>query len=802
MTTPPSALRGIRVLDLATPAAEIAGRVFADLGAEVIKIEPPGGCASRRTPPFEQGKEGDPEGSLYWRAFGLGKKSVVLELERAEDRARFLALVRGADVLIESFTPGTLEALGLGYDTLRRENEALLHVSITPFGQRGPDARSPASDLTLAAAGGLLNMQGDRDRPPVPVGWPETSHHGAVQAAADAILALWERRRTGLGQHLDSSMQAAVVWTLLFATGHATLYGEDIAGWGEKRNEPAPQLLPGVVIPNMARCKDGFVAMTLVLGEVGARSFGSLMRFAAEHDGVDADLAERDWSTWLQQLGGGKLAPADLARGFTQLVAFLGTRTKAELHERSVKDRWLIAPALSAADLLADRQLEARDYWVRVGDTLHPGAFAKLSKTPIRIETPAPRLGADQALANGPARRPHVSAGPRRARTSLLDGLKVADFSWVGAGPLVSKDLANYGATVVHVESDKKVDPLRYVPPWKDRIPNPANGHTPANFNQSKLGLALDLAHPSARAVAHRLVDWADVVIESFTPGTAERMGIDWATLSVRKPGLVMLSSCMRGQTGPERRYTAFGLQGAALAGFVAVTGWHDRLPSGPWGAYTDFIAPRYSIAALAAALHHRDETGEGQYIDLAQVEAAIHFLEPMLLDYAVNGRIAGLAGHASERARPNGVYPAGEHERYVAVSVETDAQWQALRALVPGLASRDDDRPLAAWLRSQEPFASAERMRDAGVPAYVVLRAPDLQRDPQLVHRGFFVPLDHTRVGRALYDGPVTLFSETPAVLRNAGPAVGHDTFDVMTRILGYPEEETAELAAAGVLS
>jgi crotonobetainyl-CoA:carnitine CoA-transferase CaiB-like acyl-CoA transferase len=795
----PRALDGIRVLDLATPAAESAGRVFADLGAEVIKIEPPGGCESRRTPPFAHGKEGDPEGSLYWRAYGLGKKSVVLDLELEGDRARFLELARSADVLIESFTPGTLDALGLGYEALRKENPALLYVSVTPFGQSGPEAASPASDLTLAAAGGLLNMQGDRDRPPVPIGWPEASHHGAVQAAADAILALSWRRRSGLGQRLDSSMQAAVVWTLLFATGHSTLYGEDTPGWGEKRSEPAPQLLPGLVIPNMARCKDGFVAMTLVLGEVGARSFGSLMRFAAENGALEPDIAARDWSTWLQQLGGGKLAPPDIVRAFDQLVAFLGTRTKADLHERSVKERWLIAPAFSAADLFADRQLEARDYFVRVGDTLHPGAFAKLSKTPIRLEAPAPRLGADQALLAGAAHRPQLPAGSNGARGSLLDGLKVADFSWVGAGPLVSKDLANLGATVVHVESDKKVDPLRYVPPWKGRIPNPATGHTPANFNQSKLGLALDLAHPEARAVAHRLADWADVVIESFTPGTAEKLGIDWATLSARKPGLVMLSSCMRGQTGPERRYTAFGLQGAALAGFVGVTGWPDRMPSGPWGAYTDFIAPRYSLAALGAALYHRDQTGEGQYIDLAQVEAAIQFVAPMLLDYGVNGRSAGLAGHTSARAQPNGVFPAAGHERYVAVSVETEAQWQALRAVVPGLASRED-APLAAWLRTQEAFACAGAR--GRVPAYVVLRAPDLHADPQLAHRSFFVPLDHPRVGPALYDGPVTLFSETPAVLRNSGPAVGHDTFDVMTRILGYGEEQVAELAAAGLLS
>jgi crotonobetainyl-CoA:carnitine CoA-transferase CaiB-like acyl-CoA transferase len=362
----------------------------------------------------------------------------------------------------------------------------------------------------------------------------------------------------------------------------------------------------------------------------------------------------------MQQLGAGKLAPADLARALAQLVAFLGTRTKAEIQERAVREAWLIGPAWTAADLHADRQLEARDDWVRVGDTLHPGAFAKLSGTPIRLDAPAPRLGADQAEATAAPRLPNLPSESRVKRDGgLLTGLKIADFSWVGAGPLVSKDFANHGATVVLVESDKFVDPLRMVPPWKDRAPNPATGHTPANFNQSKLGLALDLKQEKGREVALRLVDWADVVIESFTPGTAGKLGLDWESLSKRKPGLVMLSSCLRGQTGPESSYTGVGLQGAGLAGFCAVTGWPDRLPSGPWGAYTDFIAPRYSIAALGAALLHRERTGEGQYIDLSQVEAAIHFLEPMILDYTVNGRIAGLAGMNSERACPHGIFRA-----------------------------------------------------------------------------------------------------------------------------------------------
>jgi benzylsuccinate CoA-transferase BbsF subunit len=277
-----------------------------------------------------------------------------------------------------------------------------------------------------------------------------------------------------------------------------------------------------------------------------------------------------------------------------------------------------------------------------------------------------------------------------------------------------------------------------------------------------------------------------------------------------------MLSSCMRGQTGPEAAYTGFGLQGAGLAGFVAVTGWPDRLPSGPWGAYTDFIAPRFSLAALAAALHHRDRSGEGQYIDVSQIEAAMHFLEPMLLDYTVNGRVAGLRGLESDRACPHGVFAAQGVQRYVAIAVEGPEQWRALQGRVPALAAESGCDPLAvrlarkaeleaklaAWCADRDPFALAKELRDAGVPASVVLRGTDLHRDPQLAHRGFFVELDHPRIGKALYDGAVTRFSRTPSRPTRAGPSIGQDTFEVLSQVLGYSEEEIAELAAAEVLS
>lgn len=817
--TPGGALAGIRVIDLATPLAEAAGRVLADLGAEVIKIEPPAGCASRFTAPFVDGQAGDPDGSLYWRSYGMGKRSVVLDIEQSADRERLRELVRGADILIESEVPGALADKGLDYETLHALNPSLLYVSVTPFGQAGPEATSPACDLTLSAAGGLLNLQGDGDRPPLPVGHPEASHHGAVQAAADAILALYARNRDGCGQHLDVSCQAALVWTLLFADGYPVLTGANQPGSGEERAE-VRELLPGVVVPDRARCKDGFVVMTLVLGDVGARSFGSMMEWAKEHDALEADIAEHDWTQMIPLLMQGKLAPPDMQRGFDQFIAFLGTQTKAEVQQGATEGRWLLGPVWTTADLLGDPQLAARDYWVDVDATTHPGPFAKLSRTPIRYRRAAPKLGQDQELVTrGEERTPavpaRVSTEPRR---QIFEGLKVADFAWVAALPLASKDLANLGATVIKIESEKFVDPLRMLPPWKDSVPDVSGSYCTANYNQSKLGLGLDLSSPEGREAALRIVDWADVVTESFTTGSAAKLGLDWESLRKRKPGLIMISSCMRGQTGPEAAYTGFGLQGAGLAGFVSMTGWPDRIPSGPWGAYTDFIAPRCSLAALGAALHHRDRTGEGQYIDFSQIEAAMQFIAPAVLDYTVNGRICERPGLDSQRACPHGVFATEGKERYVAIACENAAQWRALCGQIPGmkafatpeleeLSSRiarkvEIELPLAAACREREPFALAKSLRQAGVPAYVVMRATDLHEDPQLLARDFFVDLDHPHIGRARFCGAVTAFSGTPSAPTHAGPTIGQHSFDVLTQVLGYSDEEAAELAMSGALT
>ena len=274
----------------------------------------------------------------------------------------------------------------------------------------------------------------------------------------------------------------------------------------------------------------------------------------------------------------------------------------------------------------------------------------------------------------------HGSGSRKRA----FEGLKVADFAWIGVGPIVSKALADHGATVVHVESAGRPDLLRTIPPFKDNIADLNHAQFMANFNSSKLGLNVDLNTPGGREIAKRLIDWSDLVTESFTAGAFERLGFGYDELSKDRPELLMFSTCLRGQSGPQRTYGGYGGQGAALAGIYGVTGWPDRPPCGPWGAYTDFVAPRYGVAALASAIRHRDRTGEGQHIDLSQVEAAIHFIEPLMLDYTVNGHVAPPAGHESLYASPYGVYHTAGLEEYVVLSCETAEHWRGLRSVAP----------------------------------------------------------------------------------------------------------------------
>ena len=770
-------LDGIRVIDATTRWGELAGKVLAELGAEVYKIEPPEGCESRRLGPF------DGDESLYWACAGAGKKSVV-----ADDATPFLA---DADVLIESGRRGDLS----------RDFPALIHVSVTPFGTTGPLADAPAAELTVEAAGGLTGLQGDPDRPPVPMGaMPQAAFHAGVQAAADIVVALYERGQSGSGQHLDVSAQACVVWTLMNATGYPPSTGRNPPGTSEFRGQPPPSAAPQRIrLPGIVRCRDGLIQVRFQMRHIGERTFDALLRWV-ESSGVEVpdNVRGMDLGSWLSLLRAGELDLEAAQTAADLIEELLTTKTLQEVQLHSAQHGLTLAAIHTIPDLLRDPQLADRDFWLasakphqtasRVPGRVHAGPFARLSRTPLSLNRSAPALGS----AAPPSRRPPKVE--TRSVEAPFAGLKVADFSWVGVGPMIGKALADHGATVVRIESENRVDLLRTAPPFKDDQPGRDRSQFMANFNTSKLGMTIDLKNPEGPQLARRMADWADVVLESYSPGTMARFGLDWDTLSADRDDLVMLSTSMRGQTGRERGYSGFGGQGTCIAGLFDLVGWPDRPPSGPWGAYTDFISPRFGVCALVAALMHRRRTGLGQYIDLAQVECGIRFIEPLILDYSATGRLAERLGQGSPSLDPHGVFPCAGEQRYVAVGVETAVERRSLAALLDG-------RELADWCSGRDAFDAAAELRRVGVPAYVVMRPSDLYDDPQLAHRGFFETLDHPVMGPTPYDGPATIYSRTPQRLRSPAPCLGQHNDDVLRDCLGMETDEIERLRGVGAL-
>jgi len=400
---------------------------------------------------------------------------------------------------------------------------------------------------------------------------------------------------------------------------------------------------------------------------------------------------------------------------------------------------------------------------------------------------------------------------------AALADVKVVDLMWAIAGPAATRVLADYGATVVRIESTTRTDICRTVAPFRDMPPGPESAVLFHNVNTGKHMMTLDLASAEGREVFLDLVRWADVVTEAYTAGTMRALGLDYDTLRAVNPGIIMLSTCLMGQTGPLASFAGFGNLSASITGFGHLCGWPDRAPAGPFGAYTDYVAPRFSLATILAALDHRRRTGEGQYIDLAQGEASIHFLAPAMLDYTVNGRVQGPTGNDDSEAAPHGVYPAAGSDRWLALAVRDDAQFAALAGVIghadlardprfATAAARREHRAaldalIADWTRQHDVHAAERVLQDAGVAAAVCANSADMAADPQLVHREHFRELAHPTYGTTPVEGSRFRLSRTPAVVAGAAPTLGRDNQDVLTTILGYDEDRITDLVIAGAL-
>src|SRR5271157_2718993 len=548
-------LQSVRVLDLTDEPGFLAGKILGDLGADVVKVEPPGGDRARRSGPFGGGAA-SPERSLLWAAYNTSKRGIVLDLASDAGRAEFIKLAEAADVLLETASPGALDAVGLGAKVLRRRNPRLVYCAITPFGQTGPRARFRGSDLVVVAMGGNAAMTGDPDRPPLRCTFPTSHYHACAEGALAVMMALWNRERTGQGAFVDVSMQECQLGTLLSAVGQYALNGR-LPRRAGARTGRTREIWPA---------KDGFVSFGLRGGPARAANLASTVECMAECGMAPEWLRAMDWARY----DPGSLSDLELARLEQVFGAFFRTKTMRELYAEALRRRILLAPCNDARELLDHPQLRSRSFFteLEIADRStrveHPAFFVRSSARELRVSRRAPSRGEHQVevvqewLLGSPraATRSESSSdldADPRVDAGAFGGTKILELGAGAAGPVATRYFAEQGAAVIRVESRERPDFLRLL----QATPGLGLDGSPMFIllNPNKRSVALNLTHPEAVALVKRLVRWADAVVENFAPGVMERLGLDYEALRAEKPDLVMVSSSLFGQTGPQRTY-------------------------------------------------------------------------------------------------------------------------------------------------------------------------------------------------------------------------------------------------------
>ena len=403
------------------------------------------------------------------------------------------------------------------------------------------------------------------------------------------------------------------------------------------------------------------------------------------------------------------------------------------------------------------------------------------------------------------------------ATPGVLHNVRVVDFAWYIAGPMIGKYLSQYGAEVIRVETTDYPDLLRQLL-FKDNQPHPNRSVAFSNYNEGKLGITLNLNHPKGVELVKHLVAVSDVVIESFTPRAMRKWGLDYDSVRQLKSDIIMLSSCMQGQTGPYALSPGNGAILPALAGMSEVTGWPDRAPTGVGGPYTDFTSGPMGAAAILSALIYRKNTGEGQYIDLSQNEAGMHFVATTFLEYSANGRLPTRQGNRRPGFAPHGVYPCQGQDAWCTMAVHSEAEWQALcramdhpawtqEARFATCAAREQhvealDAQVAAWTTQHTPQEVLYRLQAVGVPGGIVQNARDLASDPQLQHRQHYVTLQHPEIGANVVDQLGFKLSHTPGGPTRPAPLLGQHNAYVYGALLGLSAAEIATLEAEGIIA
>jgi crotonobetainyl-CoA:carnitine CoA-transferase CaiB-like acyl-CoA transferase len=403
-------------------------------------------------------------------------------------------------------------------------------------------------------------------------------------------------------------------------------------------------------------------------------------------------------------------------------------------------------------------------------------------------------------------------------KTAPLAGVRVADFSWVWAGPHCTLQLAHLGADVIRIETATRICVTRMLPPFADFAPGPNRSGYFNQYNQGKRSLALDLKRPEAIGVARDLCAASDVVVENFAAGVMDRMGLGYDVLRARRPDLVMIALSGYGATGPDRDKVSYGPAQVPLSGMSSLTGYRDFPPMHVGISYGDPTGGLHGAVALLAALFHRKRTGEGQFIDLSQWETSVAVLAEGLLAQQLDGAPPARDGNRVPHMAPHGVFPAAGEDRWIAITIEDDAAWQRFAAAnaradlatdprfttVAGRKRHEDalEALVAAWTAERTPEAATDALQAAGIAAFMAARNRDLVEDVHLRERAFFVEYDHPEVGRRVHVGPPWRMHAYQSGVRAAAPCLGADTDAVLREVCGYDADTITRLRAADVLA
>lgn len=820
MTEKTGALNGLRVLDLTDHRGVLAGRMLALLGADVLQVEPPEGSTARRQGPFDKNGK-----SLFWAAYGTGRKSLVLD--REIERARLMELAAKADVILQSGNPARDKFLDT--DALLKVNPGAIHAIITPYGLAGPKSGYADSDLVIWAAGGPLKPTEAQAGVPTRVCVPQAYHHAAADALCGVMVALEARRASGKGQRVVSSAQASASQCTL-SLSLATVIGHpnyvfraevkskkkrelDLSGSGSRTQRSKWPV------------KDGLVEMHLALGPAAGRFTNNLFKVMHARGACSDEFAKWDWITLPPLIENDEISEDQLEAARSEVAAFLAPMTKREAVEMALKHRLMLAPIMDVSDLAQSPHAKARGFLQQVGDLALPGAPALGFDEGFVDATPAPMLDeggrdAERVWLGDQTSGLFMPEGEPTAADKPLEHLTVLDLSWVVAGPMIGRCLADFGARVIRVESSKRPEVARLTGPFPEGIRDLNKSGLYENCNTGKLGMTLDLSTEEGRAIVRDLARQVDVLVESFAPGQMDRWGLGFDALAAVNPGLIMLSTSLMGQSGPWKDLAGFGNIGAAMSGLQILAGQPDQPPTGPYGPYTDFCAPRLALPVLLAALEDRRKTNKGRWLDISQAEAGMQFIAETFADYGASGTVPVADGNRDPLVAPNNVYPCAAPEgetAWIAITVPDDSAWQAL-AKVTGIAALADpalntlqgrksreadiDAALADWTSTRDASEIEAALQDLYVPAHIVASNADMAADPQLAEWGHFRELTRPDGTASWIEACRFALSETPASSVHSAPHYGRDNAMVLRDMLGMTDDRIAALTDQGVLT